>query len=285
MSDVTYSVDLSAYLARIGHSGPLAVNLESLNGIVAGHVRSIPFENLDILLNRPISIEPSAIENKLVHGRRGGYCFEHNTLLRHVLEALGFEVAVLSARARYQLPPRIRRPRTHVLLRVELEGESYLVDGGFGGLSPTAALRLALNVESKTPHEPRRIVAEGGWVGLALREADAVLVHQAYFAEAWHDLYELTLETMPDADREMGNWFTSTSPRSHFRDKLMVARATASGRVTLQDRELTIRDRSGAVTSRTLTTRSELLDALAEHFQLSFPGDTRFACPGLTDLV
>jgi N-hydroxyarylamine O-acetyltransferase len=128
-------------------------------------------------------------------------------------------------------------------------------------------------------------VAEGGWQGLALREADAVLVHQAYFAEAWHDLYELTLETMPDADREMGNWFTSTSPRSNFREKLMVARASASGRVTLQDRELTIRDRSGAATSRTLTTRSELLGALAEHFQLRFPDDTRFECPGLADLV
>lgn len=70
---------------------------------------------------------------KLVQGRRGGYCFEHNTLLLHVLEALGFDVTVLSARGRYQVPPQVRRPRTHVLLRVELQGESYLVDGGFGG--------------------------------------------------------------------------------------------------------------------------------------------------------
>jgi hypothetical protein len=107
------------------------------------------------------SIEPSATENKLVHGGRGGYCFEHNTLLCYVLEAVSFQVSVLSARARYQLPPQVRRPRTHVLLRVELEGESYLVDGGFGGLSPTAALRLGLNAESRTPHEPRRLKEAG----------------------------------------------------------------------------------------------------------------------------
>jgi N-hydroxyarylamine O-acetyltransferase len=196
-----------------------------------------------------------------------------------VLEALGFQVTVLSARARYQLPPGVRRPRTHVLLRIELDGESYLVDGGFGALSPTAALRLAPNVQQQTPHEPRRIVPEGDWQGLSLRAPDAVLVHQAYFADAWHDLFELTLEPMPLPDREMGNWFTSTSPTSHFRDKLMAARATANGRVTLQDRELTQRDRSGAATSRLLSTRAELLEALAEHFQLRLPADTRFACP------
>jgi N-hydroxyarylamine O-acetyltransferase len=285
VASVTYSVDLPAYLARVGCSEPRAANLAALNGIIAGHVQSIPFENLDILLNRPVSIEPSAIEDKLVHGQRGGYCFEHNTLLLHVLEALGFEVTVLSARARYQLPPQVRRPRTHVLLRVELEGESYLVDGGFGGLSPTAALRLAPNVAHETPHEARRLVPEGTWQGLSLRAADAVMVHQAYFADTWHDLYELTLEAMPLPDREMGNWFTSASPRSHFRDKLMVARATTSGRVTLQDRELTIRDRAGSATCRTLQTRAELLDALAEHFQLRFPADTRFECPALADLV
>jgi N-hydroxyarylamine O-acetyltransferase len=171
-----------------------------------------------------------------------------------------------------------------VLLRIELDGESYLVDGGFGALSPTAALRLALNVQQPTPHEPRRIVSEGDWQGLSLRAPDAVLVHQAYFADAWHDLFEFTLEPMPLPDREMGNWFTSTAPTSHFRDKLMVARATANGRVTLQDRELTQRDRNGAATSRVLHTRAELLDALVEHFQLRFPADTHFNCPAWAEL-
>lgn len=282
---VTYSVDLAAYFARIGYAGPTNADLQTLNALVARHVQSIPFENLDILLNRPISLEPSAIEAKLVHGQRGGYCFEQNTLLLHVLEALGFEVTVLSARARYQLPPQVRRPRTHVLLRVELAGDSYLIDGGFGGLSPTAAVRLALDVAQETPHEPRRIVPEGTWQGLSLRAPDAVLVQQAYFADAWHDLFELTLEPMPLPDREMGNWFTSASPASHFRDKLMVARATASGRVTLQDRELTQRDRNGASSSRFLNSHSELLDVLAEHFQLRFPPDTRFACPAWAGLA
>jgi N-hydroxyarylamine O-acetyltransferase len=98
-------------------------------------------------------------------------------------------------------------------------------------------------------------------------------------------LFEFTLEVMPLADREMGNWYTSAAPRSHFRDRLMVARATATGRVTLQDLELTRRERDGSVTSRLLASRNELLDTLAEHFQLRFPKDTRFECPALADLA
>ena len=278
------AVDIPAYLARIGYAGPRIPTLATLNAIVARHVENIPFENLDVLLNRPISIELPDIENKLVRQHRGGYCFEHNTLLLHALGALGFSVTALGARSCYQRPERDTLPRTHVLLRVELEGESYLVDGGFGGLSPTAALRLAADVRQETPHEPRRIVREGGWEGLALRAPDAVLVHQALLGDTWHDLYTFTLEPMPPADREMGSWYTSAHSRSHFREHLMVARATPDGRMTLQDRELTWRPRDGHAKSRVLQTYRELLDALAEHFELVFAQGTRFECPTLSDL-
>ena len=281
---MTYSVDLPAYFERIGYAGSREPTLATLNAIARRHVQSIPFENLDILQNRPISIEPAAVEAKLVQARRGGYCFEQNTLLSHVLGALGFEVVALSARGRYQAPPGVQRPRTHVLLRVVLGGESYLVDGGFGGLSPTSALRLALNDEQATPHERRRIVSEGAWNGLSSRSPDALLVHQAYLTDGWRDLFEFTLEPMPEPDREMGNWYTSTSPRSRFREALMVARATDHGRVTLQDLELTQRAHDGTSKTQLLTSRRELLDALAEHFQLRFPADTRFDSPGLARL-
>ena len=90
-------VDLPSYFRRIGYTGPRTATLEVLNGIMAAHVQSIPFENLDVLLGRPISLAPEDIARKLIAERRGGYCFEHNTLLLHVLEALGFAVVPLSA--------------------------------------------------------------------------------------------------------------------------------------------------------------------------------------------
>jgi len=98
----TRLVDLDSYFARIGYAGSRQVSLATLNAIIAGHVQSIPFENLAILLGQPISIDPLAIEEKLVHRRRGGYCFEQSTLLLHVLEALGFSASALSARTRYR---------------------------------------------------------------------------------------------------------------------------------------------------------------------------------------
>ena len=278
---MTHSLDTTSYFARIGYTGSRAPTLAVLNAIMSRHVQSIPFENLDILLNRPISIELAAIEDKLVHQRRGGYCFEHNTLFLHLLEALGFTVTAISARSRYQRSGRDSLPRTHMFLQVELEGESYLVDVGFGGLSLSAALRLVLDIQQDTPHEPRRIVSEGRWDSFKLRAPDAVLVHQAYFANTWHDVCEFTLEPMSPIDREMGNWYTSANPRSHFRDHLMVALATPEGRVMLSDSELTWRQRDGSAKSRILQTQSELLDTLAEHFNLKFPSSTRFGCPAL----
>jgi hypothetical protein len=84
-------------------------------------------------------------------------------MLLHVLEALGFTVTVLSARGRYQLPPQVRRPRTHVLLRFELDGQSYLVDGVRRAFTDrgraTSAERFPRNAARASPHRIRGRVA------------------------------------------------------------------------------------------------------------------------------
>jgi N-hydroxyarylamine O-acetyltransferase len=267
---VEQPIDLDAYFARIGYGGSTRATLETLNGIVELHVQTIPFENLDILLGRPIDIAPAAIERKLVSGRRGGYCFEQNGLLLLVLEALGYEVRPLSARVRYQRPRDFTPPRTHVFVRVEIEGTSWLADVGIGGLSLTSAIRLETGDEQTTPHESRRIVREA-----------ARLFHQVNVGGDWLDLCEFTLEEMPFIDRELGNWFTSAHPQSHFKSRLMVARAAANGgRKTLLNRELTVR-RQGGVETRLIDTREELLAVLEKEFDLPFPEGTDFTCPAL----
>ena len=274
-------VDLPAYFRRIGYSGPQEPSLAALHGILAHHVRSIPFENLDVLLGRPISLAPERIAQKLIEERRGGYCFEHNTLLLHVLESLGFQVTPLSARVRVQRPRDYQPPRTHMFLRVQVAGESWLADAGIGGLSLTAAIRLELDTMQTTPHEPRRIVQEGAWSGFRERAPDARLFHQAYFAGAWHDVCDFTLEAMPEIDRVLGNWYTSAHPESHFKNRLIAARATTDGRVTLSNREFGRRGPDGRSESRLLQSPAELLSVLAEYFELSFPAETRFNCPAL----
>ena len=235
----------------------------------------------------PMLATLDAIADKLVTRRRGGYCFEHNTLLLRVLSGLGFDATPISARVRIQRARDFTPPRTHVFLRVEIDGASWLADVGVGGLSPTAALRLALDVEQTTPHEPRRIIADGDWSDLTqsgpwLRAPTARLLHQARLGDTWADVCEFTLEPMPEIDRELGNWFTSTHPRSHFRDRLMAARATEDGRVTLLDRVLTRRRTGGEAETHTSATPDELIALLASEFGLELPPDTRF--PHLADL-
>ena len=95
------SIDLDAYLARIGYDGLRTATLETLTALHALHPSAIPFENLDVLLGRPINLDLPALEAKLVHGGRGGYCFEHNTLMAAALQALGFKVTGLAARVQW----------------------------------------------------------------------------------------------------------------------------------------------------------------------------------------
>ncbi len=264
-------VDLDRYFRRIGYHGAHEPTLATLHAICAAHVLTIPFENLDVLLDRGISLDPDAVDAKLIAGGRGGYCFEHNTLLLRVLETLGYDVQPISARVRIGRPRDYTPARTHVFLRVELAGESWLADVGVGALSPTCALRLETSEEQATPHEPRRIVREG-----------ALLFHQVRFADTWNDICEFTLEHMPPIDREVGNWYTSQHPQSHFRSRLVVARGLPDGgRASILNRELTLRGRDGIADTRVLASPAELLDVLAARFDLHFPVGTGFNCPAL----
>ena len=274
-----HDLDLDAYFARIGHAGDRAPTLATLRALVLAHVQAIPFENLDVLLGRGIDLELAAIERKLVHARRGGYCFEQNTLLLAVLQALGYDATPLSARVRVQRPRDFTPPRTHVFVLVGLDGERWLCDVGVGALSPTAPLRLDVETPQATPHEPRRLIRHGAWASGDRRSPDARVFHQVQLAGEWQDVCEFTLEPMPPIDREVANWFTSAHPQSHFRNRLMAARATATGRVTLLNRELTHRGPDGIGDTRILRDQDELLHVLAAEFGLRFPAGTRFPCP------
>ncbi len=278
---MVHTLDLDAYFARIGFHGPRDPTLATLQAIVLGHIRAIPFENLDLLLGKGIDLDLGAIESKLVHSGRGGYCFEQNTLLMNVLLTLGYAVTPISARVRLQREREFVPPRTHLFLVVTLGGERLLCDVGVGGLSPTAPLRLDTDEEQATPHEPRRMVREGDWGRGDQRDPRSLIFHQVKLGEEWKDVAEFTLEEMHPIDRELANWYTSAHPDSTFRSRLVVARATGSGRKTLLNRDFTVRDRDGGASTQTVESHEELLRILDEHFGLMFPRGTRFECPGL----
>ena len=222
--------DLDAYLKRIGYSGPRAATLDTLQSVHALHPSAIPFENLNPLLGWPVALDMDSLQTKMVAGGRGGWCFEHNTLLRHALESLGFSVTSLAARVLWNATPGTPiGPRSHMLLLVNLDGLPYLADVGFGGNVLTAPLRLEPYVEQSTPHEPHRLLPiENGFV------------LEARLNEEWSPLYRFTLEGQFPSDYEVSNWYLCHHPSSFFRQILVGARATPDARYALRNNTVAI---------------------------------------------
>lgn len=272
-------VDLEAYFDRISYTGTRDPSAATLTAIHRQHVRSIPFENLDVLLGRGIRIDEASIERKLVQDRRGGYCFEQNRLLAAVLQALGFGVTPLMARVRWQVPRGTSTPLTHVLLRVETSGVSFIADVGFGSMSLDRPLALVFDQEQDVSLEPRRLVHRSIAPGAGGHEV-SVIVQQARLGAEWSDIYQFTLEPASEADFEMGNWYTSTHPQSRFVQNLFASRIGDTHRCTLLNREFTRRYIDGRVEKQTIASPDELLGVLASHFLLQFPPGTRFEYPG-----
>jgi N-hydroxyarylamine O-acetyltransferase len=256
------SIDVNAYLGRIGWHGAASADLATLRALATAHIAAIPFENLDPLLGLPVRLELPALERKLVHDGRGGYCFEQNLLFAAALRTLGFAVSGLIARVLWQHPEDAVTPQTHMLLRVELGGDSWLVDVGFGGHVLTGALRLQADVEQATGHEPFRLVMrEGDWRMQSL-------VHGQ-----WRSLYRFDLRPSQLVDYVVANHYVSTHPASRFTANLMVGRTTADRRLGLFNHEFTVRQLGHEPERHTLADRVAIRRVLAEEFLLPVPAD------------
>jgi N-hydroxyarylamine O-acetyltransferase len=259
---VTEGLDLEAYLSRIGYAGGLDPTIETLTALHRGHALSIPFENLDILLGRPIRLDLASLQAKLVRGRRGGYCFEQNALFAAVLEHLGFEVTGLAARV--SMGEEGPTARTHMILAVDVAGTRWLADVGFGG----DTLLDPISFDSDEP------VQQGAWAFRLAADGD-VRILWGLRAEGWLDLYSFTLEPQLPVDYEVANHYTSTWPRSPFVTKIIAQRSGLDERWMLIEDELRV-ERPDGTQRWTLEPGGERLAILAERFGLVFPDGTRF---------
>lgn len=257
--------DLEAYFRRIGFAGRAAPTLDTLREIHARHVEAIPFENLAAFMGEPVRLDLESLQAKLLEPGRGGWCFEHNILLSHVLEALGFEVRRLAARVRWNVPPGVATPRSHMLMRVSVAGDPYIADAGFGGLTLTAPLRLAPGLVQETPHEPHRLAPEGE--GFAL---------QARVAGEWATLYAFDLVEQQLVDYEAANWYLATHPQSQFVKGLIAARAARDRRHALRNTRYSVHYPDGRTERRFLATPKEFRATLTEAFGLRLPDHPRF---------
>jgi N-hydroxyarylamine O-acetyltransferase len=253
-------IDLDAYFQRVGFDGAARPEPKTLARLAECHAASIAFENLDPLLGLPVELAPAAVEDKLVRRGRGGYCYEQNRLFADVLEKIGFEVTALAARVLWNRPPDAITARSHMLLRVDVDGVPWLVDVGFGGLTLTGALRLVADTEQATPHEPFRLLESNGEWRL-----------QAHVGGEWKALYRFDLQAQHPIDYEASNYLLSTHPESHFVRNLMVARSLPGQRLALMNTELAIHPLGAESRRRRLRDVDELTDVLEREFGLAIP--------------
>lgn len=255
--------DLPAYLARIGFLGETRADLATLRALHEAHLAEIPFENLDIPLGRGIRIDLASVQAKLVGAKRGGYCFEQNSLFAAALEEIGFPVMRLSARVRAGQERVL--PRTHMLLKVEADGASWICDVGFGGWGLLEPILLVPDVDRQ----------QGGWTYRLKREDEAIWVLQCEECPTGPDLYAFDLTRHLPVDYEPANHYTSTHPDSRFVISVTAQRAGREARYILRNRELqTIHPVSTHV--ERIETNVELLDVLAVRFGIHLPPGTRF---------
>jgi N-hydroxyarylamine O-acetyltransferase len=258
------AINLDAYLARIGWQGEKAPTYKALAGVLDAHTAHIHFENLDVLLGRPIQLDISGLQSKLVDARRGGYCFEHASLMAAALEALGFEIARHTARVVLFTSAK-EAPRSHMFLTVAADGGRFVVDPGFGpftarspvpmdGTATPEGHRMTRDGEVWVRHGRRRGAEFNGWVS-AMQDDNLV-------------------------DFEMANYFKSTHPASPFRQWIMASSVTPAGRVSIMNRDVTWTS-GGAETETQLSDRRELRALLAEHFGFDLPEAERLRVPAV----
>jgi len=253
---VSDEANLDAYLKRINYAGSIAPTLETLQMLHKQHPAVIPFENLDPLMERPVRLQLSDIEQKLLNERRGGYCLEHNLLFRAVLESMDFKVSTIGAGLLWghdegYVPEGLH----HIALLVDVGGIQYLADVGFGGQVATGPLRLRADAEQATPNERYRLV--GGHPKWRL---------ESEIAGAWKPLYEFTTAAVGDTEFTAINDYAMTL----FRDNLMAARVDGPKRYALWNARLNTHE-NGETTTRTLTSVAEIREVLTTTFLITLP--------------
>lgn len=247
-----YTFTKDEYLARIKHPKKISKTIESVASIQNAQLMTIPFENFDICLKKQISLAPDEIIEKLVRHNRGGYCFELNALLLMALKSFGFSAHPLLARVHIS---GTATGRGHQITLVELDGKQWIVDAGFGALTPARPIPLICKQEIESNHQIYRLIKD---------ELFGYML-QSMHEDKWSNLYSFDLSYVCAGDIEYGNHFTSTHHSSRFVSSRVASLKLENGSVTLLNH--TLKRRRGNDEEVIKLEENELyIEALALHF-------------------
>lgn len=220
---------IKAYLNRIGMPEPEAMDKTYLEQLIRAHLCSVPFENLDAAdFHMVPELSLHALYEKIVIRKRGGYCFEQNTLFGALLRALGLQVYPVAVRVMWNrdfLPP-----VSHMGLVVSLEGGSYYCDVGFGGPGPKGLLELAESQQE----------VQGESFRVARMEDQDVRIDRFHHGE-WKTVLRFADREIREPDLQLLNFYCARNEKVRFSHTRVLNLCTPDGNKALDDMELTVR--------------------------------------------
>jgi Arylamine N-acetyltransferase len=217
--------DIKKYLERIGYKGEAKVDLDTLKALNSCHVKTVPYENLDILAKKDLRLDIPSLYDKVVVRRRGGYCFEVNGLFAWLLQEIGFEV--VQHFGRWMRGEPLEAPmRRHRSIRVTLNGEQYICDVGAGLPSPQEPLRLEFDTVQTIKGEDYRIIKD---------PVHIYLVQYMSSAGTWKNQFSFNDDPCIPIDYYQPHYYCTTHPDSPFLNYTMVYVCTDDGRHTIAD--------------------------------------------------
>ncbi len=263
---------LDRYLAFVGIDRPAAPSLEALAELQLAHLIAIPFETLSPMADEPVPLDEQALVDKLLSGRRGGYCFEQNLLLAGALTALGYDAQVLGARVVFGADAE-PRPRTHIAVRVTIDGRPWLADVGFG----RTAFRGPFALDDREPQ-----ASAGAWFRVADRDGELIISTggraDGRAAADWEEQYLLDPRPIYRIDCEQLNLWVSTDDRAVVRQQVIALRTLPDGRRAIRRGQLII-DEPGRQIDRPIAL-DELGGILRTEFGLTMPPGIRVLTRG-----
>ena len=241
---------LSDYLSRINYNGKTRPDLSTLTALMSAQLQSVPFENTEVQAGRIPSLIPEEITTKIIMNGRGGYCYEVNGLFAMALTAIGFEYYFAGARPMFYPS---RRPKTHLVVIVTIEGKNYLCDTGFGGYG----LRKPIKVADGEIEEQN-----GDRFRLELIQGEYVL--SSWVNDEWAPQYGFALVPQEWIEFSLANYFNATHPDTIFTQKKLAVMQTPNGRKILVDDTLKVIE-NGVIKEENI----EYSQALSEYYNLS----------------
>ncbi|WP_102505224.1 arylamine N-acetyltransferase family protein [Salinivibrio kushneri] len=248
---------IEQYLNRLALSEAKGVAL--VTDLIEKHLARYAFSSLNAMAGQPLSLQTDALLERLVVNHQGGYCFEHNKITYLSLKHLGFEVR--SVLARVMLNGKPTNPRTHRMNVLELDGETYLVDVGFGNKTP----RGLLNINQRTctiGHDIYQVTRNGDVVTVVLHEPEQPPL----------TLYEVELYDVVEADFDVAHFYSHQHPEAIFVNNLVVSLITASHRYLIRNQQFLVWDAAGhLITDKSIDSVEALTQLVYEVFLLQPP--------------